>query len=135
MPDLDLELVDEELRAAAVLLGRRMPASYPTDPASVYIDSPRRAGLLDLVTGAGEELLALAHARELAAREAQGRIVRALRHLGGASPSWAAIGGRLGGLSQQGAHKRFAAIAAAPKAQLTIGDAAGLNLEQGRNTA
>lgn len=125
MPPLDLELADGAIRTAAAELGRRMPASYPSDPVTAYREARGRRGwgTVVLVAETAEELLQRAVAQEASARRAQGQLVRALRHLGGASRSWAGIG-KLTGMTQQGAHSRFRAIATQPRPQLTIDDAA-----------
>lgn len=126
MPRLDLELADETLRAAAAKLRRKLPATYPDDPATSYRAHRNRAtgrswGTVVLVADAAEELLADARRRELEAVEAQELAIRALRNLGGASPSWARVG-ELVGLTMQGAHKRYAKAAGERRAQLTLED-------------
>lgn len=124
MPPLDLELADECIRSASDLIGRRLPASYPPDPAGAYRErrgGPRSGGVVELVAGAAEELLRQAVAREADARRAQELAIRALRNLGGYGCAWPAIA-ELVGLSPQGAHKRYRAIADAPRPQLTIAD-------------
>lgn len=132
MPPLDLELADDAIRAAATMLGRRLPATYPPDPAGAYRErtggrertaGPRGWGTVLLVAETAEDLLALAVSMETSARQAQEHLVRALRNLGGASLSWAGIG-NLTGLTQQGAHKRFSEAAYQPRPQLTINDVA-----------
>lgn len=122
-PPLDLELADESIRGAAELIGRRLPPSYPADPATAFRESPGRrgAGVVELVAQAAEDTLGKAVALEAAAQAAQRRAIRALRHLGAASATWPRVG-ELVGLSQQGAHKRFSVEADAPRPQLTIAD-------------
>lgn len=127
MPQLDLEFADELVRAALAKTGRRVPAGYPTDPAQARRDAPLGPRAWAPVTAvaevaeAAEDALRTAAALERGAREAQELAVTALRNLGAAGASWARIG-KLTGMSQQGAHSRYAAIAALGRAELTIFD-------------
>jgi hypothetical protein len=132
---LDLELVLEELHNAAGLIGVRTAPIVRSETADTYRelrDAERerrvRAGrawsvVLELAEEA-DRLLARTAEREREAREAQELAVRALRHLGGASASWERIG-ELVGMTQQGAHRRFAESAARGRAQMSLADVAG----------
>ena|SRR5688572_8098882 len=124
MPPLDLELANEATRDAHAKLGRRLPAGYPADPVAERRAAPmgtRSWAPVIAVAEAAEAALVAAVQAEADARAAQELAVRGLRHLGHVSPAWPRIG-ELVGMSQQGAHRRYAAIAAMPRAVLTIDD-------------
>lgn len=124
MPPLDLKRADSCARAAHERLGRKLPPSYPANPIDAYranLGSQRGWGIVTRVAEAAEQLLERAAVLELEARAAQELAVEALRSCGGASPSWDRIG-TLIGISGQAAHKRYADVAARPRAELTIDD-------------
>lgn len=87
MPPLDLELADELIRRAASAIHARVPASYPANPSDAYRlatnrpGASRGAGVTYNVATVAEALLLDAARLERAARDAQGELVRALRHL------------------------------------------------------
>lgn len=124
MPRFDPVRVHAAVIRASTLLGkRRPPATYPED-------FPRRlqgakgaelAATLVNARDAADSLLRDALDAEQRARAAQEAAIEALRHLGGMSPGWRAIGAVLG-IGGQGAHKRFRHVEA-PPAQTTIDDA------------
>lgn len=119
---LDLEHADEATRAALAKIARRLPTGYPTDPAAERRDAPagpRKWAPVTAVAKAAETALRDAAQLERDAREAQELAVRALRNLGAAGASWRRIG-ELVGMTQQGAHGRYAAIAELPRPQLTL---------------
>lgn len=122
---IDLRRADHAARRAAEILGKRaMPAPYPHDPAKQAVEASgrRRQAEYDavLINARDGALRLLRDAVELEqnAQRAQAAAVEALRHLGGASVSWADIGGILG-ISAQGAHKRLRSVEG-PLPQITI---------------
>lgn len=127
MTPLDLARADRELRAAAKLVGHRI--GYPPDPEARHrelvgydrVELARRHAIVVELHDEARDVLQVAVRAERDAREAQERAVLALRKLGAYSPSWAHVG-ELVGMSGQGAHRRYAAAAARPPAELTIDD-------------
>lgn len=117
---LDSRRLDRNVRLAAQLLERRLPAVYPQNLPERLAEArgiELNAALVNARDGA-LELLRDAVEAERDARAAQERAVEALRHAGAASPSWLQIGAELG-IGAQGAHKRFRHVEA-PPAQTTI---------------
>lgn len=127
MTQHDLRRVEDAATRAAGLIGRRMPAIFPTGlhdqvatirAAGYSAGQWRELNALDHRAREGAvELLKAARKAEADALAAQAAAVEALRHLR-RPPSWDDVG-ELTGLSRQGAHKRFRDVEA-PLPQTTI---------------
>lgn len=120
---LDPNRVHAAIGRASSLLGRRRPpAVYPDDFPRRLAEAKGAELAASLVNArdAATSLLTDALQAEAQALAAQEAAIEALRHLGGMSPSWDAIGATLG-LTRAGAHKRFRHVER-PPAQTTIDD-------------
>lgn len=118
---LDPARVHDSIGRASSLLGRRRPpAVYPDDfPRRLgEVKGAELAASLVNARAAASSLLTDALDAERRAIAAQEAAIEAMRHLGGMSPSWDAIGATLG-LTRAGAHKRFRHVER-PPAQTTI---------------